>query len=35
MGEYSIEQPYCRISNLVDNEIAKRQTTLVYLQKLL
>lgn len=28
------EQPYCRISNLVDKDIAKRQTASVYLQKL-
>lgn len=28
------EQPYCRIANLVDNGIAKRQTASVYLQKL-
>lgn len=28
------EQPYCRISNLVENNIAKRQTASVYLKKL-
>lgn len=28
------EQPYCRISNLVDKDIAKRQTASTYLQKL-
>lgn len=28
------EQPYCRISNLVENDIAKRQTASTYLQKL-
>jgi Fic family protein len=28
------EQPYCRISNLVDNEIAKRQSASVYLKQL-
>lgn len=28
------EQPYCRISNLVDNNIAKRQTASVYLKQL-
>ncbi len=28
------EQPYCRISNLVDNNIAKRQTASVYLKRL-
>lgn len=28
------EQPYCRIGNLVDNNIAKRQTASVYLKQL-
>ncbi|MCP5017557.1 MAG: Fic family protein [Ketobacter sp.] len=28
------EQPYCRISNLVENNIAKRQTASVYLKQL-
>ena len=28
------EQPYCRISNLVDADIAKRQTASEYLKKL-
>ncbi len=28
------EQPYCRINNLVENKIAKRQTASVYLKKL-
>ena len=28
------EQPYCRISNLVDNNIAKRQTASTYLKQL-
>ncbi|AWB68484.1 addiction module protein [Saccharobesus litoralis] len=28
------EQPYCRINNLVDNNIAKRQTASVYLKQL-
>ncbi|MCH8543863.1 MAG: Fic family protein [Alcanivorax sp.] len=28
------EQPYCRISNLVDKDIAKRQTASVYLKQL-
>lgn len=28
------EQPYCRISNLVENKIAKRQTASVYLKQL-
>lgn len=28
------EQPYCRISNLVDKQIAKRQTASVYLKQL-
>jgi Fic family protein len=28
------EQPYCRIANLVDRDIAKRQTASVYLKKL-
>ena len=28
------EQPYCRISNLVDSNIAKRQTASVYLKQL-
>lgn len=28
------EQPYCRISNLVDRDIAKRQTASVYLKQL-
>ena len=28
------EQPYCRISNLVDNGIAKRQSASVYLKQL-
>ena len=28
------EQPYCRISNLVENDIAKRQTASVYLKQL-
>ena len=28
------EQPYCRISNLVDKKIAKRQTASEYLKKL-
>lgn len=28
------EQPYCRIGNLVDNDIAKRQTASVYLKQL-
>ncbi|MDT0604921.1 protein adenylyltransferase Fic [Thalassotalea castellviae] len=28
------EQPYCRISNLVDSDIAKRQTASVYLKQL-
>lgn len=28
------EQPYCRINNLVDNDIAKRQTASTYLKKL-
>ena len=27
-------QPYCRISNLVDSDIAKRQTASVYLKQL-
>jgi Fic family protein len=28
------EQPYCRITNVVDNGIAKRQTASEYLKKL-
>ncbi|WP_443080142.1 hypothetical protein [Thiomicrospira sp. S5] len=28
------EQPYCRINNLVEREIAKRQTASVYLKQL-
>ena len=28
------EQPYCRISNLVKSDIAKRQTASVYLKQL-
>lgn len=28
------EQPYCRISNLVERQIAKRQTASVYLKQL-
>ena len=32
--ETLFEQPYCRIANLVDNEIAKRQTASVYLKQL-
>lgn len=28
------EQPYCRIQNLVENGLAKRQTTSVYLKQL-
>jgi len=28
------EQPYCRIRNLVDNDIAKRQTASEYLKQL-
>ena len=32
--ELLFEQPYCRISNLVDKGIAKRQTASSYLQKL-
>lgn len=28
------EQPYCRISNLVDSDIAKRQTASIYLKQL-
>lgn len=28
------EQPYCRISNLVDKDIAKRQTASTYLKRL-
>lgn len=32
--EILFEQPYCRISNLVDKGIAKRQTASTYLQKL-
>ncbi|WP_460857817.1 hypothetical protein [Rheinheimera gaetbuli] len=28
------EQPYCRISNLVEKDIAKRQTASVYLKQL-
>lgn len=28
------EQPYCRISNLVERDIAKRQTASVYLKQL-
>lgn len=32
--EVIFEQPYCRISNLVENDIAKRQTASVYLKQL-
>jgi len=32
--EQLFEQPYCRIANLVDNGIAKRQTASVYLKQL-
>lgn len=32
--ELIFEQPYCRISNLVEREIAKRQTASVYLKQL-
>ncbi|MEM6512978.1 MAG: Fic family protein [Pseudomonadota bacterium] len=32
--ELLFKQPYCRISNLVDNNIAKRQTASVYLKQL-
>ena len=28
------EQPYCRIGNLVDRNIAKRQTASIYLKQL-
>ena len=29
-----LQPPYCRISNLVENDIAKRPTASTYLQKL-
>lgn len=29
-----VEQPYCRISNLVERDIAKRQTASIYLKQL-
>jgi Fic family protein len=32
--EVIFEQPYCRINNLVQKEIAKRQTASVYLKRL-
>ena len=32
--ELLFKQPYCRIGNLVDNEISKRQTASVYLKQL-
>lgn len=32
--ELLFTQPYCRISNLVDTDIAKRQTASEYLKKL-
>ena len=32
--ELLFKQPYCRIGNLVDNGIAKRQTASVYLKQL-
>lgn len=32
--EQPCTQPYCRIANLVDNGIAKRQTASVYLKQL-
>jgi cell filamentation protein, protein adenylyltransferase len=32
--ELLFKQPYCRIGNLVDNDIAKRQTASVYLKQL-
>lgn len=32
--ELTFEQPYCRITNLVEAQIAKRQTASVYLKKL-
>ena len=32
--EQLFEQPYCRIANLVDRGIAKRQTASVYLKQL-
>jgi Fic family protein len=32
--EVIFSQPYCRIANLVDREIAKRQTASLYLKKL-
>ena len=33
--EAIFNQPYCRIANLVDNGIAKRQTASVYLKKIM
>ena len=32
--ETIFEQPYCRISNIVEKNIAKRQTASLYLKKL-
>jgi hypothetical protein len=32
--ELLFKQPYCRIGNLVDSDIAKRQTASVYLKQL-